>query len=233
MQHEKPIILTDVDGVLVQWTSGLPYFAQKNGIRTDEILKTLVDERFRTGEELFGVNGRIANILMREYNNSDFIKYLAGYVDAIDVVNRLKDQYDFIAITALGDSNQALLNRCCNLNTLFPGAFKDILCVDIGETKMPHYISVKQKYKNRLVCFVDDLVSNLQDCHDAMSQLPQIHMLRTDGAREVKHDINKYHTAKNWYDIEKLLVQLDPKPNTIDLSHHSTWQDKPTVSEVK
>ena len=57
-------------------------------------------------------------------------------------------------------------------------------------------------------------------------------MLRTEGAREVKHDINKYHTAKNWYDVEKLLVQLDPKPNTIDLSHHSTWNDKPIKVEV-
>jgi len=197
----KKVILTDVDGILVQWASGLPYFAQKHGIDTANILRTLVDEKFRDGLEMFGFNERISNILMNEYNNSDFIKYLAGYKDAIQVVNRLKDEYDFIAITALGTTNEALMNRCCNLNTLFPGAFRDIMCVNYGESKLPHYVSVKKKYGDRLVCFVDDLASNLEDCHDVMSTLPLIHMVR--GERNPATCAT--HTVQDWFDVERLI----------------------------
>lgn len=199
--NEKPVILTDVDGILVQWASGLPYFAQKHGINTDNILRNLVDEKFRDGMEMFGFNDRISNILMNEYNNSDFIKYLAGYKDAIDVVNRLKERYNFIAITALGTTNEALLNRCCNLNTLFPGAFRDIMCVNYGESKLPHYLSVKKKYGSRLVCFIDDLASNLEDCHDVMSTLPLVHMVR--GERRMTECAA--HVVNDWYGIENLI----------------------------
>lgn len=224
----KPVILTDVDGILVQWASGLPYFAQKHGINTETILKTLVDEKFRGGTEMFGFNERISDMLMCEYNNSEFIKYLAGYADAIDVVNRLKARFDFIAITALGDTNEALMNRCCNLNTLFPGAFKDIMCVNVGESKMPHYIKVKQKYKDRLVCFIDDLASNLEDCHDAMSTLPLIHMIRTESAdrKECKCPAD---VVKNWYDVERLIKNM----GIFELDRMFLNRDQVSIENVK
>lgn len=203
---EKRVILTDVDGILIKWQSGLPYFVQKYGIDTSVILETMVTENFKTASELFGFNERLSNMFLEEYNASDFIRYLSGYDDAIHVINQLKSEFDFIAITALGNTDGALMNRCFNLNTLFPGAFKDIRCVNYNESKLPHYIAAKQKYRERLVCFVDDLAHNLEDCHDAISELPLIHMIRGDegNRKEATCPVIK---VKNWYDIQQRIQE--------------------------
>ncbi|QPI13913.1 hypothetical protein MYO4S_00157 [Serratia phage 4S] len=199
----KPVIATDVDGILVKWQSGLPYFMAKYNIPTKNVLDIMVNDRFVEAEELFGCNATLAKTLMNEYNNSDFIKYLAPYTDAIGVINRMKEHYDFVAITALGTTSEAQLNRMFNLNALFPGAFKDVLCVNYGESKIPHYLDIKIKYKERLVCFVDDLAYNLEDCHSVISELPLVWMPRQDYGRKPDCFVNRVH---DWNELEEKIL---------------------------
>lgn len=207
----KPVVLTDVDGILVKWASGLPYFAQEYGINTESILNVLTKNEFVTPDKMFNCNSGLALKLMQEYNNSKYIKYLAGYTDAIEVINRQKHKYDFVAITALGTTDQALFNRLFNLNSLFPNAFKDILLVNYGESKTPHYLDTKVKYSKNLLCFIDDLAHNLEDCHKVISRLPLIHMPRCE--REAP---DCPHTkVDNWYDLENKLPELEESLNSI------------------
>ncbi|WJZ28100.1 hypothetical protein NCTGTJJY_CDS0221 [Serratia phage 92A1] len=198
----RKVLATDVDGILVKWQSGLPYFLAKYNIPTKAVLDIMVNDRFMDPEELFGCNEKLAKTLMKEYNNSDFIKYLAPYTDAIKMVNKLKEDYDLVAITALGTTDEAQLNRMFNLNALFPGAFKDVLCVNYGESKIPHYLDIKIKYADRLVCFIDDLAHNLEDAHAVMSELPLIWMPRNEYGRtpECPHTF-----ANDWNDIPEIL----------------------------
>lgn len=207
----KPVILTDVDGILVQWASGLPYFAQDYGIDTTNILKVITENVFMSPGQMFRCNEELGLKLMTEYNNSKYIKFLTGYTDAIEVINRLKDKYEFVAITALGTTDQALFNRLYNLNSLFPNAFSDILLVNYGESKTPHYLDVKVKHTKNLLCFVDDLAHNLEDCHKVISRLPLIHMPR--GKRDLPDCpiIN----VKDWYDFETILPDLEESLNSI------------------
>ncbi|UNA02314.1 hypothetical protein [Serratia phage SP1] len=200
----RQVIATDVDGILVQWQSGLPYFLAKYNIPTKTVLELLVSDRFIEPEELFGCNEKLAKTLMKEYNNSDFIKYLHGYADAIKWVNILKEKYDLIAITALGTTDEAQLNRMFNLNALFPGAFKDVMCVNYGESKIPHYLDAKIKYGKRLVCFVDDLAHNLEDAHAVNSELPLIWMPRNEFGRTPNCP---HKRVDDWSDISKMLIK--------------------------
>lgn len=201
---QKEVVATDVDGILVRWQSGLPYFLAKYNIPTKAVLDLLVNDRFMDPEELFGCNEKLAKILMNKYNNSDFIRYLSGYTDAIKVVNELKERYDLVAITALGTTDEALMNRMFNLNALFPGAFKDVMCVNYGESKIPHYLSAKIKYGDRLVCFIDDLAHNLEDAHAVMSELPLIWMPRNEYNATPKCP----HTrVEDWNDVNDLLAR--------------------------
>ncbi|HHB0793428.1 TPA: hypothetical protein ACOA2N_003405 [Vibrio cholerae] len=207
----KPVILTDVDGILVKWASGLPYFAQDYGINKDKILEVLTTNEFMSPGRMFNCNEKLGLKLMGEYNNSKYIKYLAGYSDAIEVINRLKSKYEFIAITALGSTDQALFNRMYNLNSLFPDAFSDVLLVNYGESKTPHYLDVKVKHSKNLLCFVDDLAHNLEDCHKVISRLPLIHMPRGERETPECDHIN----VLDWYDFEYNLAHLEASLNSI------------------
>lgn len=204
MNSERPVILTDVDGILVKWASGLPFFAAKHNMPTDRMVEMIVDETFRDMSEIFGCSDEFALKLMTEYNNSSFIRFLQGYDDALVVVNELKKKYDFVGITALGNTPTAALNRIANLNILFPSAFKDLMVVDHNESKTQRYLEAKKKYGNRIVCFIDDLAVNLEDCHNVMSQTPLIHMVRgprkeADCPVKIMKD---WHDVKNWLDAK-------------------------------
>lgn len=200
-KKEKPVILTDIDGIAVKWQSGLAFFLSKHNMPTDIALEMVTDEKFRDMTEIFGCDQQLAKILMEEYNNSSFIRYLNAYDDALIVINRLKTQYDFVAVTALGTTPTASLNRIANLNTLFPSAFKEVCVVGHGETKTHRYLEAKAKYGSRLVCFIDDLAINLNECHNVMSQLPLFHMLRGE-----RTEPNVPHTkVNNWHEIEKAI----------------------------
>jgi hypothetical protein len=209
--NKRPVILTDIDGILVSWASGLPFFAAKHNMPTDVMIEMCVDERFRPMSEIFGCSEEFAEKLMFEYNNSSFIRYLQGYSDALVVVNRLKAKYDFVGITALGNTPAASLNRIANLNILFPSAFKDLMVVNYNESKTGRYLEAKKKYGDRIVCFIDDLSMNLEDAHNVMSTLPLIHMIR--GQRDVPKC--KVKTMSNWFDVENWLLAMEKELDTI------------------
>lgn len=201
MNKEKDVILTDIDGICVRWQSGLPFFLSKHNMPTNTALEMVTDEKFRCMSDIFGCNNELAQILMEEYNNSSFIRYLSAYDDALQVINRLKVKYDFVAVTALGTTPTASLNRIANLNTLFPSAFKEVMVVNHNESKTHRYLDAKSKYGERLVCFIDDLAVNLDDCHNVISQLPLYHMIR--GERSTPNA--PHEVVKSWYDIEERL----------------------------
>lgn len=199
----KPVILTDIDGVGIKWQSGLPYFAGEMNMPLDKIIELQVHDVFIPAGEIFGCNERLATELLKRYNNSHYIRTLQGYDDALEVINRMKKDFDFVAISSLGDTQEALLNRMYNLNTLFPGAFKDVMIVPHNESKTQHYLTVKIKHADNLLFFVDDLKRNLDDCHAVISKLPLIHMIRGEREEvEVPH-----YKVNNWYDIEKLAYE--------------------------
>src|SRR5699024_6026179 len=101
------------------------------------------DERFLSPGELFNCDNELGARLTEKYNQSDFIRYLSPYMDALKHINKLKKDFDFVAVTALGDSIDALLNRQFNLNALFPGAFKEILMCGHSESKEDLFIRAK------------------------------------------------------------------------------------------
>ena len=199
---EKKVVATDVDGVLLSWQSGLPYFAQKYNLPLDHILEMIVDERFIAPKDLFGTEDEVfAQQLLDKYNSSDFIRYLAPYADALKVINRMKDGYDFVAITALGDSVDARLNRQFNLNALFPGAFKEIYMCPHNSSKKELFKRVKEKYGEKLVCYVDDLPKHMNDAADVFPKDVELFWMargERDGACNAK-------VVPTWYEVESVL----------------------------
>lgn len=224
----KPVIPIDIDGVAVSWQSNLPFFAAEHNIPTDRILQMIVDEKFRTMSEIFGCDSELADKLMRQYNSSKWIRGLKPYDDALIVINRLKHKYDFVAITALGKSAECCLNRIANLNILFPSAFVEVMTVDVGESKVNRYLEAKKKYGDRMVCFIDDLASNLEEFHGVMSTLPMLHMIRGERT-EAKCD---HKVVRSMYDVEDYLKAIQDIKNYSEVRSRLTDGKEKSISDM-
>lgn len=194
----RPVVLMDIDGCCVKWQSGLPYYLAENAMCSKAALECNMTEEFMGPEKLFGCDIEIASIYMRDYNESKFIKYLAPYTDALQMINEMKEHWDFVAVTALGKSKETIQNRMFNLNALFPNAFKDIFVCDFGESKHEMLTRVKEKYDN-IVMFVDDVASNIETAAEVLPDVPRYHVLRGPAERDTaKCDTFR---AKNLLDV--------------------------------
>ena len=196
----KPVILTDIDGVCLSWQSGLPYFAQKYNLPLEHILNMIQDERFLSPGELFNCDNELGARLIEKYNQSDFIRYLSPYMDALKHINKLKKDFDFVAVTALGDSIDALLNRQFNLNALFPGAFKEILMCGHSESKEDLFIRAKNTYGKRIKFYVDDLAHHCDAASNVLMDI-QVYWLAR-GERDFKPNLAV--KVNSWDDIAAL-----------------------------
>ena len=176
-ENKRPVIAIDIDGVCVKWQSGLPYYLAKHALNTDNALKCILTEEFMSPAELFGCDPAIAKIFMEDYNKSKFIKYLSPYEDALEMINMMKEHWDFVAVTALGTDKDTVMNRMFNLNALFPGAFKDIFVCNFGESKDQILKRVRFKYDN-IVMFIDDVCSNIESASRVLPDVPRYYIQR-------------------------------------------------------
>lgn len=197
-ETKRPTAVIDIDGVCVSWQSGLPYYMAKHAIPTNKALECILTEEFMSPEQLFQLDPVIAKMYVEDYNKSNFIKYLSGYKDAIEMINQMKEHWDFVAATALGTDKQTVMNRMFNLNALFPGAFKDIFVCNFGESKDDMLTRVKDKYDN-IIMFIDDLGANIESASRVMPDVPRYHILRGPAERPAANcDCFK---AKNLNDV--------------------------------
>lgn len=197
-REELPVIATDIDGVVVKWQSGLPYFAQKYNLPLQHILDLIIKDTFVSPAELFDCHKELADKLIKKYNSSDFIRYLAPYADALGIINKLKSKYRFVAVTALGTDVDSLLNRKFNLQALFPDAFDDIFVCDHNETKARLFHRVNEKYKGKVVAYVDDMPGHVDTAYEEL-ECPVFWMPR--GPREEEPTV-PHKKVRDWHDLE-------------------------------
>jgi uncharacterized 32.4 kDa protein in gp30-rIII intergenic region len=212
----KKVIITDVDGVISMWSSMLPFFAQEKGIDLSEILKCQRTEEFIHTKDLFKCTPERARKLKHEYHNSNWIRYLTAYNDALDVLNSLnKDEYKVIAVTALDNTDTALENRSYNLNVLFPGVFSEIHLTDNDKSAaFRKIIGSEIENGNRIIAYVDDLAHHIDTFNEEykmfydMTGQPKTFFLAR-GKRDKMPSLNYYssvYNVKDWYNIKEILL---------------------------
>lgn len=155
--NKKPVITTDIDGVVIDWCSNLPFFAAEHNLPTEVIIEMIQDQVFRPMSEIFDCSPAFGDQLLRKYNESKWIRGLKPYNDALWFINKFKNDYDFVGITALGTKFEVAANRMSNLNVLFPGAFREVLICDHDESKERLFNEAYEHYGDRIVTYIDDL----------------------------------------------------------------------------
>jgi len=188
----KKLILTDADGVLLDWEWAFNVWMQEHGFEEVPGSKLNYDMSVR-----YGIPREQVKKLIRIFNESAAIGFLPALRDAMYYVKRLHEEHGFRfhCITSLSLDPNAQKLREMNLNKLFgTSAFERIVCLDTGADKD----EVLQEYEGTGCYWLEDKWTNAEAGHKA-------------GLRSIVlehgHNMSEYHPEitilKNWKEIYK------------------------------
>ena len=155
MRKDK-IILTDCDGVVLDWEEGFSVWMEHHGHNTVEGYQYM----YNIGDR-YGVSKEQGSQMVKVFNGSAAIGFLPPLRDAQYFVKKLHEQhqYKFIAITSLSLDPYAKELRERNLNKLFGDAFIDVVCLDTGADKDEILVEYGAKYPGNY--WIEDKPENL------------------------------------------------------------------------
>jgi hypothetical protein len=150
------VILTDADGVLLNWEYAFTCWMEQHGHTQVENANFL----YNIGER-FGITAETGRLLVKQFNESASIGFLPALRDAMYYVKRLHEEqgYVFRCITSLSLDKNAYKLRKMNLEKLFgETAFEELVCLDTGADKD----EALEQYRDSGLYWIEDKLSNAQ-----------------------------------------------------------------------
>ena len=147
------IILTDCDGVLLDWEKSFHSWMNDRGY-----------EKQNTGiydvSTAYGLNKKEGKSLVKQFNESAWMGYLKAFKDARSGVGKLYEAgYRFHCITSLSLDRKAQRLRLMNLENIFgKGVFKELICLDTGADKD----EALAKYEGSGFYWIEDKTENAE-----------------------------------------------------------------------
>jgi hypothetical protein len=194
----KKLILTDADGVLLDWEWAFNVWMQEHGFEEVPGSKLNYDMSVR-----YGIPREQVKKLIRIFNESAAIGFLPALRDAMYYVKRLHEEHGFRfhCITSLSLDPNAQKLREMNLNKLFgTSAFERIVCLDTGADKD----EVLQEYEGTGCYWLEDKIENAEAGYRAGLRSLLV---------EHGHNMHHYHegitTVKNWREIYQLITDQE------------------------
>ena len=150
----RKIILTDVDGVLLDWVPGFEQWCAEN----KHPIKLPGDTNQRKVYKKYGLTEAVGEQLVLDFNVSEAMKSLPPYRDSVDYVRKLAAEgWKFVTITSQTSDAQGQMYRMENLNTVFgPNIF---IKHHILETSAPKD-DVLAEYKDSGLYWIEDKWDN-------------------------------------------------------------------------
>lgn len=155
VKFDNKTILTDVDGVLLNWEYAFGVWMQHNGYVKKEDSKKLYSL-----SECYGISSEESKRLVLEFNHSAAIGFLPPLRDAIHYVELLKqDGYKFHVISSLSTDKQAGMLRTMNLEKLFgEDVFDRFVYLNTGDEKN----EALEVYRDSGLIWIEDKIENLE-----------------------------------------------------------------------
>ncbi len=148
------IILTDADGVLLNWEYAFCCWMEQHGYTQIENGNHEYDIAKR-----FSITKECAKSKVKIFNESAAIGFLPALRDAMYYVKRLHEEHGYVfhCITSLSLDESAYKLRKMNLEKLFgPTAFTKLVCLDTGADKE----AALAKYQDTGLYWIEDKMEN-------------------------------------------------------------------------
>lgn len=151
MKKEK-VILTDADGVLLDWEYAFDYWMQRHDypVVTPGVYKM---------EQKYGLDKKDGKRLIKMFNESAWIRKLAPFKDAIKYVRKLHEEHGYIfhCISSLSNDEYSQHLRTKNLRELFGDTvFEKYVYLDTGADKD----EILELYKDTDCYWIEDKPEN-------------------------------------------------------------------------
>jgi beta-phosphoglucomutase-like phosphatase (HAD superfamily) len=192
------VILTDVDGVLLDWEWAFNVWMQEHGFEEVPGSKLNYDMSVR-----YGIPKEQVTKLIRIFNESAAIGFLPALRDAMYYVKRLHEEHGYVfhCITSLSLDPNAGKLREMNLHKLFgKQAFERIVCLDTGADK----VDALMEYQDTGCYWIEDKPENAVVGHRAGLRSLLV---------EHGHNMHFYHggvtVVKNWKEIYQLITSQE------------------------
>ena len=156
---KQKIILTDADGVLLDWEWAFSVWMQERGytLKADNKKSYYLHHHYNELEE------KDAKKVVKTFNESAAIGFLPALRDSVHYVKRLHEKhgYQFRVITSLSLDKNAQKLREKNLRKLFGNAIETVICLDTGADKD----SALAPYKDSGLWWIEDKPQNADVGH--------------------------------------------------------------------
>lgn len=187
---KKKIIVTDVDGVLLNWEDAFQIWMEHQGFN-----KVKGHQFIYNAAEQFGLSKTEGKKWVRLFNQSAAIGFLPPLRDAQEIVRLLYNNYGyrFVVCTSLSNDKAAQELRTRNLQKIFGDVFEEFVYLDTGADKDEALYKLAKKYRGCL--WVEDKLENCHAGHDVDFEP----VLMEHGYNmNLEHD---FFVARDWEDI--------------------------------
>lgn len=190
------IILTDCDGVILDWEYSFYNWMKERGF----VLKPNGKSSYYLHDHFENLDMLEAKKLIRVFNESAAIGFLPALRDAVHYIKRLHEEHGYVfhCITSLSNDKSAQKLRVMNIQKVFGElTFEKFVFLDTGADKD----DALKKYQNSGLYWVEDKPENADLGH-------------TLGLKSILmyHDHNQHHkcvypVVKNWKQIYNIITQ--------------------------
>jgi len=192
---KEKVILTDCDGVLLDWAYAFDQWMARHGYEVNQDFNSNYAMARR-----YGLEQVEAKRLIRMFNESATIRKLPPLRDAIKYVKKLHEEHGYVfhAITSLSNDQYAQHLRTKNLIEMFgPTVFERYIYLDCGADKD----EVLYKYKSTDCWWVEDKIANAEvGLEMGLKPLLMVH----DHNRDYDGNIEKVYS---WRDIYNRVLE--------------------------
>ena len=155
-KHNDKVILTDADGVLLNWEYAFCCYLEQRGYTQIENGNWEYDIAKR-----FGISRNKAIKHVKVFNESAAMGFLPALRDAMYYVKRLHEEHGYVfrCITSMSLDPNAYKLRKMNLEKLFgENTIDQLVCLDTGADKD----EALEPYRNSGLYWIEDKLSNAQ-----------------------------------------------------------------------
>jgi len=191
---KNKLILTDADGVLLDWEWAFSVWMQERGytLTVNHKNSYYLHHHYNELEE------KDAKKVVKAFNESAAIGFLPALRDAAYYVKRLHEEhgYEFRVITSLSLDKNAQKLREMNLRKIFGNAIETVICLDTGADKD----DALAPYKDSGMWWIEDKPANAD-----VGQRLGLRSILVEHGHNMHHECD-YPVVKNWkeiYDIVK------------------------------
>lgn len=190
----KKLILTDADGVLLDWEWAFRVWMLERGYTLTEDNKS----SYYLHHHFNNLTQPEAKKLVKIFNESAAIGFLPALRDSTYYVKRLHEEhgYQFRVITSLSLDKNAQKLREMNLRKLFGNAIEDVICLDTGADKD----QALEPYRNSNLWWIEDKPENADVGHKL-----GLRSILVEHGHNMHHTCN-YDLVKNWKQIYEIIT---------------------------